>query len=221
MAEPAAEGAVSCTRCVAASGCGTARIVQLEGLAYDAWEGRALVCPMDCCRGGAATMAGASLVQAASIAWDRTGAFERCLEARMDAWINARAALIVNEDPSGQRCRRSRRGAVGGHGPAGLRAAGRTRQPDIRGPLLAAHGALARAHSQRCASRCVTGPGRTKPPPLQHGEIELAPAGICRRVSARRAVTAPPRHGNLTIRRTGERIRAPIFALGWAEVPLG
>ena len=48
----------------------------------------------------AATMAGASLVQAASISWDRTGAFESCLEARMDAWINARAALIVNEDPT-------------------------------------------------------------------------------------------------------------------------
>src|SRR5262245_62580710 len=45
-------------------------------------------------------VAGASLVEAAGISWgDRAGAFERCLETRMDAWINARAALIVNEDP--------------------------------------------------------------------------------------------------------------------------
>jgi hypothetical protein len=49
----------------------------------------------------AATVVGASLAEAAGITWgDRPGVFERCLEARMDAWINARVALIVNEDPS-------------------------------------------------------------------------------------------------------------------------
>jgi hypothetical protein len=47
-----------------------------------------------------ATMAGASLVQAAGISWDKPGAFEHCLDDRMNAWINARAALIVNEDPT-------------------------------------------------------------------------------------------------------------------------
>jgi hypothetical protein len=47
------------------------------------------------------TVAGASLARAAGIAWgDRPGVFERCLEGQMDAWVNARAALIVNDDPS-------------------------------------------------------------------------------------------------------------------------
>ena len=48
-----------------------------------------------------ATVAGVSLAEAASITWgDRPGAFERCLEARVETWVNARAALVVNEDPS-------------------------------------------------------------------------------------------------------------------------
>jgi hypothetical protein len=49
---------------------------------------------------GLVTIAGPSLATAAGIAWDRPGAFERCLDDRMDAWINTKATLIANEDPS-------------------------------------------------------------------------------------------------------------------------
>jgi hypothetical protein len=46
-------------------------------------------------------VAGASLsVQAAGIAWDRPGTFERCLEDRANAWVNSKALLVINEDPA-------------------------------------------------------------------------------------------------------------------------
>jgi hypothetical protein len=46
------------------------------------------------------TAAGASIAKAAGIAWERVGVFERCLDDSMDAWVNAKASLIINEDPA-------------------------------------------------------------------------------------------------------------------------
>jgi hypothetical protein len=48
-----------------------------------------------------ATIAGAALAaQAAGIAWDTPGLAERCLEDEAQSWVNAKAAQVVNEDPS-------------------------------------------------------------------------------------------------------------------------
>lgn len=47
-----------------------------------------------------ALTAGLQAAQAASIGWDKQGAFEVCLERQMDDWVNAKAALIINEDPA-------------------------------------------------------------------------------------------------------------------------
>jgi len=41
----------------------------------------------------------AGSANAASI-WDRTGPFQVCLEDRLKKWVNARAELVVNEDPT-------------------------------------------------------------------------------------------------------------------------
>jgi hypothetical protein len=43
----------------------------------------------------AATAASATGAQVAS----RAGPFQACLEGRLEAWVNAQAALVVNEDP--------------------------------------------------------------------------------------------------------------------------
>ncbi len=86
---------------------------------------------------------------AANISWERRGAFEVCLDDRSNDWVNAKATLVINEDPAAgdfddmdvalwavtalQGCEQQ-----AGHG-----------NPDVRGPVFAAHGALARAYSQR------------------------------------------------------------------------
>lgn len=44
------------------------------------------------------SMAIAGSAHAASI-WDRTGPFQACLDGRLEKWVNARAALVLNEDP--------------------------------------------------------------------------------------------------------------------------
>jgi hypothetical protein len=49
---------------------------------------------------GLAMAAAVQPAEAANISWDTRGRFEVCLEARMDAWISAKAALVVNEDPA-------------------------------------------------------------------------------------------------------------------------
>jgi hypothetical protein len=36
---------------------------------------------------------------AAPITWDKKGAFEACLESRLDTWLATQAQLQVNEDP--------------------------------------------------------------------------------------------------------------------------
>ena len=49
----------------------------------------------------AAAIAGASIAaRAANLTWDNSGQFEACLESQMSAWVNAKAALIINEDPA-------------------------------------------------------------------------------------------------------------------------
>ncbi len=47
-----------------------------------------------------AALAGVQTVPAGTIVWERAGAFQTCLEKRMDAWINARAELVANDDPA-------------------------------------------------------------------------------------------------------------------------
>lgn len=44
--------------------------------------------------------AGAQAVSAAAISWEKRGAFEACLDDRSNEWVNAKAALVINEDPS-------------------------------------------------------------------------------------------------------------------------
>jgi hypothetical protein len=44
--------------------------------------------------------AGSQSANAANIDWERRGAFEACLDDRRNDWVNAKAALIVNEDPA-------------------------------------------------------------------------------------------------------------------------
>ena len=45
-------------------------------------------------------MAGTQVAQASNISWERRGNFEACLDDRLQAWINAKAALVINEDPA-------------------------------------------------------------------------------------------------------------------------
>jgi hypothetical protein len=48
-----------------------------------------------------ATIAGTSFaVGAANISWDNNGQFEACLESQMTSWVNAKATLIINDDPA-------------------------------------------------------------------------------------------------------------------------
>ena len=48
-----------------------------------------------------AAIAAASLAaRAANFAWENNGQFEACLDTQMTAWVNAKAALIINEDPA-------------------------------------------------------------------------------------------------------------------------
>lgn len=50
---------------------------------------------------GAVTWAAAAQpAQAANIAWERSGAFESCLEMQANDWVNAKAALVANDDPA-------------------------------------------------------------------------------------------------------------------------
>ncbi len=42
----------------------------------------------------------AGAAHAAAINWDRKGAFEVCLEKQLNDWVNAKATLLVNEDPA-------------------------------------------------------------------------------------------------------------------------
>jgi len=44
--------------------------------------------------------AGAQSANAANIDWERRGAYEACLDDRMNDWVNAKAALVINEDPA-------------------------------------------------------------------------------------------------------------------------
>src|SRR5262245_55635329 len=37
---------------------------------------------------------------AAGIGWESRGAFETCLESRLNDWVRAKAELVVNEDPA-------------------------------------------------------------------------------------------------------------------------
>jgi hypothetical protein len=46
------------------------------------------------------TAAGTHTARAAGIGWDRPGAFEACLENQLNDWINAKATLLINEDPA-------------------------------------------------------------------------------------------------------------------------
>ena len=41
--------------------------------------------------------------EAAPITWANRGAFEACLENRLNAWLQAQAELVVNEDPAAGR----------------------------------------------------------------------------------------------------------------------
>jgi len=43
---------------------------------------------------------GTQAVSAASISWERHGAFEACLENQLNDWVNAKAELVLNEDPA-------------------------------------------------------------------------------------------------------------------------
>jgi hypothetical protein len=44
--------------------------------------------------------AGLQAANAANINWERRGAFEACLDDRMNDWVNAKATLVINEDPA-------------------------------------------------------------------------------------------------------------------------
>ena len=35
-----------------------------------------------------------------AIGWERRGAYEACLDDRMHDWVNAKATLVINEDPA-------------------------------------------------------------------------------------------------------------------------
>jgi hypothetical protein len=49
----------------------------------------------------AAIAGAAAAAQAAGITWgERHGQFESCLEDRANAWVNAKAELIINDDPA-------------------------------------------------------------------------------------------------------------------------
>ena len=39
----------------------------------------------------------------AAISWANRSAFEACLESRLNAWLQAQAELVVNEDPASRR----------------------------------------------------------------------------------------------------------------------
>jgi hypothetical protein len=48
-----------------------------------------------------AVIAGTSLAAyGANISWEGRGQFETCLEDRVDSWVNAKAELVINEDPA-------------------------------------------------------------------------------------------------------------------------
>jgi hypothetical protein len=46
-----------------------------------------------------AAIAGAAPMQAAGIPWQKEGAFQACLDAKAKGWIDAKVALVVNDDP--------------------------------------------------------------------------------------------------------------------------
>jgi hypothetical protein len=50
--------------------------------------------------GAIAWVAAVPPAQAVNIAWDKNGAFESCLERQASDWINAKAALVANDDPA-------------------------------------------------------------------------------------------------------------------------
>jgi hypothetical protein len=45
-------------------------------------------------------MAGSAAGRAAGIEWSTPGAFEACLDAQAKAWIDAKAELVLNDDPA-------------------------------------------------------------------------------------------------------------------------
>ena len=46
-------------------------------------------------------IAGVSLAARADVInWERTGQFESCLDQQVNSWINSKAELVINEDPS-------------------------------------------------------------------------------------------------------------------------
>jgi len=47
-----------------------------------------------------AATAGVQVASAATISWEKRGAFEACLDGRLNDWVNAKAALVINEDPA-------------------------------------------------------------------------------------------------------------------------
>jgi hypothetical protein len=44
--------------------------------------------------------AGLQAANAANINWERRGAFEACLDDRIHDWVNAKATLVINDDPA-------------------------------------------------------------------------------------------------------------------------
>jgi hypothetical protein len=46
------------------------------------------------------TTTGTDAAPAASIGWERHGAFEACLENQLNDLVNAKATLVINEDPA-------------------------------------------------------------------------------------------------------------------------
>jgi len=47
-----------------------------------------------------AGIAGPQAVQATNLVWERGGPFQTCLENRMRSWVNARAELVVSDNPA-------------------------------------------------------------------------------------------------------------------------
>ncbi len=45
-------------------------------------------------------MPGSEALRAAGIEWSTHGAFEACLDAQAKTWIDARAGLVLNDDPA-------------------------------------------------------------------------------------------------------------------------
>jgi hypothetical protein len=47
-----------------------------------------------------AGIAGPQVAPAANVGWERSGAFQACLETRMQNWVDAKAELVVSDNPA-------------------------------------------------------------------------------------------------------------------------